>query len=144
MTLRLSRLVLYTKDCWWCADLCSMHEPVTLVLGASPRPERYSHLAVQRLAQCGIPVVAIGLRNAFIGSIPIHTDMPVGPPVDTITLYLSLANQLPWVDRILALAPRRIIFNPGTEHPAFEKLAESRGIQVVRGCTLVMLSVGTY
>jgi len=121
-----------------------MHEPVTLVLGASPRPERYSHLAVLRLVEHGIPVVAIGLRKASIGVVPILADLPDGLEVDTVTLYLSRANQLPWQDRILALAPKRIIFNPGTEHPAFEKLAEGRGIEVVRGCTLVMLSVGTY
>ncbi|MEX1131860.1 MAG: CoA-binding protein [Flavobacteriales bacterium] len=121
-----------------------MHEPLTLVLGASPRPERYSHLAVRRLVDHGIPVVAVGLRNASIGTVPIHTDLPEGLKVDTVTLYLSMANQLQLLDRILALNPRRIIFNPGTEHPAFEKMAESRGIEVVRGCTLVMLSVGTY
>lgn len=121
-----------------------MHAPVTLVLGASPRPERYSNLAVRRLVEHGIPVLAIGLRKASIGAIPIQVDLPEGQQVDTVTLYLSQAGQLAWLDRILDLTPKRIIFNPGTEHPAFEEMAESRGIEVVRGCTLVMLSVGTY
>lgn len=121
-----------------------MNDPVTLVFGASPRPHRYSHLAVLRLLEHKIPVVAIGLRESSIGVIPIVTDIPAGLTVDTVTLYLSPANQLPWVERILALPPQRIIFNPGTEHPEFEERAREQGIAVVRGCTLVMLSVGTY
>jgi hypothetical protein len=48
------------------------------------------------------------------------------------------------MDRLLALEPRRIIFNPGTEHPAFAARASASGMEVVEGCTLVMLSTGTY
>ncbi|MBC7126091.1 MAG: CoA-binding protein, partial [Bacteroidales bacterium] len=42
------------------------------------------------------------------------------------------------------LKPKRLIFNPGTENPELEKLARKHGIDVVEGCTLVMLSNGTY
>lgn len=116
----------------------------TLVLGASPRPDRYAYLAVMRLVGHDIPVVAVGLRKAMIGEVPIHTEIPDGVVVHTVTLYLSARNQLSWTERLLALNPQRIIFNPGTEHPEFEAEARSKGIEVVRGCTLVMLSLGNY
>ncbi|MFN9960216.1 MAG: CoA-binding protein, partial [bacterium] len=45
---------------------------------------------------------------------------------------------------ILALHPRRIIFNPGTENPELEKLAASKGIEAVEACTLVMLATHQY
>jgi len=43
-----------------------------------------------------------------------------------------------------ALAPERIIFNPGTEHAAFAERAAEQGSEVVEGCTLVMLGTGQY
>jgi hypothetical protein len=48
------------------------------------------------------------------------------------------------MDYLLSLSPRRIIFNPGTENPDFMEKAEAQGIEVVAGCTLVMLRAGTY
>lgn len=38
----------------------------------------------------------------------------------------------------------RIIFNPGTENPTFEEAAKALGMEVVEGCTLVMLATGAY
>lgn len=124
--------------------LCTMQERTTMVLGASPHPDRYSHLAVQRLVKYAMPVIAVGNRVGWIGEVPILKKVPDDAVIDTVTLYLSPMNHAHWRERILALAPRRIIFNPGTEHPGFEAMAKAEGIDVVRGCTLVMLSVGTY
>ncbi|MBL7891153.1 MAG: CoA-binding protein, partial [Bacteroidia bacterium] len=53
-------------------------------------------------------------------------------------------NQPSWYDYILSLKPKRIIFNPGTENPEFEKMAASKGIEVQEACTLVLLSIGQY
>ena len=115
-----------------------------MVLGASPRPERYANMAVRRLILAGIDVWALGLRPGWIENTAIHTVLPEGRPVHTVTLYVGPAGLEPWMDRLLALSPRRIIFNPGTEHPDFAARAAARGVEVVEGCTLVMLSSGTY
>ena len=64
--------------------------------------------------------------------------------IHTVTLYLGPVLQKEWHERILALKPERIIFNPGTEDPAFQQRAEKMGIEVVEGCTLVMLASGQY
>lgn len=101
-------------------------------------------MAVQRLRDAGIPVVAVGHKLGHIGEVMIVKEIPEGRSIHTVTLYLGPANQAEWQDRILALRPVRIIFNPGTEVPAFQAKARAQGIQVVIGCTLVMLSVGTY
>jgi predicted CoA-binding protein len=76
--------------------------------------------------------------------VPILRTIPEGLQVDTVTLYLNPINQREWQPRILELRPRRIIFNPGTEDPVFAASARSAGIEVVEGCTLVMLAAGTY
>lgn len=121
-----------------------MTRPLTLVLGASPLPDRYSYMAVQRLLAHGHPVIAVGRREGQVEGIPIRKEVPAGVPIDTVTLYLGPLAQQPWMDELLELMPRRIIFNPGTEHPELEHRAHQAGIEVVRGCTLVMLAARTY
>lgn len=116
----------------------------TVVLGASPNPERYSYLAVQRLRNAGHPVSAIGRNPATVGDVEIVTDRQANPGVDTVTLYLNATNQKEYYDYILSLHPRRIIFNPGAENPELEALATAHGIQPVEACTLVLLSTGQY
>jgi hypothetical protein len=44
----------------------------------------------------------------------------------------------------LSLQPRRVIFNPGTENPAFYKLLEANNIQYEVACTLVLLATHQY
>lgn len=116
----------------------------TVVLGASPRSDRYSHLAVVRLLAHGHPVVAVGNRPGSIQEVPIQQDLPDQVEVDTVTLYLGPRNQRDREDQVLALRPRRVIFNPGTENAAFADRLRSAGIEVVEGCTLVMLAARTY
>jgi predicted CoA-binding protein len=116
----------------------------TLVLGASANPARYSFLALRKLASYGHPVVAIGKKKGSVGDIEIETDHLPVTDIDTITLYLNPTNQLQYIDYILGLKPKRIIFNPGTENDQLIKSAMENGIEPVIGCTLVMLSIGNY
>jgi predicted CoA-binding protein len=118
----------------------------TLVLGASNNPERYSYLAILFLRAADIPVSALGLRPANIEDVTVHTewDQLRKDPIDTITLYLGAERQKEHYNNILAVKPRRIIFNPGTENAELEQLAEERGIETLRACTLVMLRANLY
>ena len=116
----------------------------TLVLGATPNPERYAYLATKRLTSYGHEAVPVGVRHGDIGGIEILEGKPAVEGVDTVTLYIGPARQPEYYDYIFSLEPQRIIFNPGTENPDLAKLAQERGIETVEGCTLVMLSIGAY
>jgi predicted CoA-binding protein len=116
----------------------------TLVLGATPNPSRFAYLATLRLRHYGHPVELVGIRKGDIAGIPIGHDLQPIEGVNTVTLYLNPQWQNPYYDYILSLNPERIIFNPGTENPELEALAEAQGIESVEGCTLVMLSTGQY
>lgn len=116
----------------------------TLVLGATPNPERYAYLATMRLAKYGHEVVPVGIRKGEIEGIQIIEGKPAVDSVDTVTLYVGEARQPEYYDYILSLQPKRIIFNPGTENPELMRLAQEQGIETVEGCTLVMLSIGAY
>lgn len=116
----------------------------TLVLGASENPARYSNMAIQRLRRYGHDVIAIGLRKGQVLDVPITTGQPALEDIDTVTLYLNPANQEPYLDYILSLRPKRIVFNPGTENQKLLRLAQEQGIEPLYACTLVMLGTGQY
>ena len=121
-----------------------MKSPVTLVIGASPNSDRYSFLATNLLHENGISVYPFGIKKGMINEMPILNDWPSQIPIDTVTLYLGPDAQSAYIDQILALKPRRIIFNPGTENPVFSALAAQNGIQTLEACTLVLLKTGQY
>lgn len=116
----------------------------TIVLGASPNPSRYSHVAVNRLVNHKHEVVPVGIKEGKIAGLDIQNGWPDIDNVDTITLYLNPKRQETYYDYILGLEPKRIIFNPGTENPELVKLAKEKGIETEIACTLVLLSVGEY
>lgn len=116
----------------------------TLVLGATPNPERYAFLAVRRLLSHGHETVPVGIRNGEIDGLAIQQGTPVQEGVDTVTLYVGPERQPAYYDYIFSLHPKRIIFNPGTENAELEQMAHAKGIKTVEGCTLVMLSIGAY
>ncbi|MDF1673815.1 MAG: CoA-binding protein [Vicingaceae bacterium] len=117
----------------------------TLVLGASPNPDRYSYKATIALNNNNHPVFPVGLRKGVIGASQILTNTPVIDNIDTLTLYVGPKNQSVYYDYILnIIKPKRIIFNPGTENPELEKLATTNNIEIEVACTLVLLSIKNY
>lgn len=116
----------------------------TVVVGASPDAQRYSHRAVISLQRKGHEVVAVGLHKGSIGDLNIHTSFAPVDKVDTVTLYVHPRHQEYWKDYIISLKPRRVIFNPGAENAAMIDAFQDEGITCMESCTLVMLTVGTY
>ncbi|HQV79317.1 MAG TPA: CoA-binding protein [Chitinophagales bacterium] len=116
----------------------------TIVLGASPKQDRYSNRAVKMLNNHQHDVVALGFENSKIDDILIHTKWEKYDDVDTVTLYLNPQRQKEHYNYILSLHPKRIIFNPGTENPELEQLAIEKNIQPLEACTLVLLSTGQF
>ena len=116
----------------------------TSVLGATPNPSRYSYRAVEMLNRFNYEVVPIGIKTGEICGIKIINDHPEYTDIHTISLYLSPGNQVDYYDYIVKIKPQRIIFNPGTENDELYELANQNGIEIIEGCTLVMLSTGSY
>jgi predicted CoA-binding protein len=116
----------------------------TLVIGASPNPARYAFMAATRLHAAGYPVIPLGRRKGRIGDMDIVTTFPTDNDIHTVTMYVSMKHQEEYYEPILTIRPERVIFNPGTENPEFEKKLLESGIEIEEACTLVMLSTGAY
>lgn len=116
----------------------------TVVIGASPNETRYSYKAVIKLKKYGHEVIGLGIKNGTIKNIDIITDKPKLSDIDTVTMYVGAKNQEGWIEYILELKPKRIIFNPGTENRDFINIAKEKGIEVLSTCTLILLDSGGY
>lgn len=116
----------------------------TLVIGASLKPERYSNKAIRRLVSYHHEVLALGFRDGEVAGVKINTAILQYKDVDTVTLYVNPKRQEAFYYYIIALAPKRVLFNPGTENPKFYALLKKHNIAFEEACTLVLLSTNQY
>ena len=122
----------------------SMENKKTVVFGASLKSNRYSNIAIHHLINHNYPCVGLGLREGHVKNIKILLFGAKIDNVHTITLYMNAKRQEAYMDEILAMNPKRIIFNPGAENETLYMKAKSKNIEVENACTLVLLSTGAY
>ncbi len=117
---------------------------VTLVIGASTNPNRYSNIVIKTLLDKELPIAALGLRKGKVLNVNIDYERQDYKNIDTVTLYLNPKRQEEYYNYIISLQPRRVIFNPGTENLEFVKLLKENNIASEIACTLVLLSTNQY
>ena len=118
-----------------------MHKK-TLVLGASLNPIRYSNMAIKRLVNNDLYVVAYGLNE--VSGINIDTELKFYEGIDTVTIYINSKRQKDFYKYIISLHPKRVIFNPETENTEFYKILKDNNIYFEEACTLTLLATNQY
>ncbi|MBC7371144.1 MAG: CoA-binding protein [Bdellovibrionaceae bacterium] len=110
------------------------------ILGASKNPDRFSHMAFTMLKDYGHTPLPINPGFSELEGVPVYAKLADVPkPVDTLTMYVGPVISSKMREEILALAPKRVIFNPGSENRDLETALRANGIEVLDACTLVML-----
>lgn len=119
---------------------------VVAVIGASSDRSRYSYKAMEMLTQYGHKPIPVHPREEeVLGHKVIHELGELkGQKIDTITVYVNPAISDKYEKDIIALHPKRVIFNPGAENPKLARGLEEQGIGVENACTLVLLRTGQY
>lgn len=116
-----------------------------VVLGASPKPLRYSNKAIRMLRDYGHRVIPVNPAQDEIEGFPVSRHVSdIREAVDTVTMYVSPAHSDGLLPELLALKPGRVIFNPGAENPALEAGLTAAGITVEEACTLVLLRTNQF
>ena len=116
-----------------------------VVIGASNNEERYSNKAMKMLAEHGHNPIPVAPAVETILGRKVYARATDAPgKIDTVTMYVGPARQQEIIEQILAIQPRRVIFNPGTENPEVYDRLKAANIEVVEGCTLVLLRTGQY
>jgi predicted CoA-binding protein len=122
-----------------------MNSQTVVVLGASNKPERFSNMAIKKLIQHGHKVIPVHPRLSEIEGVSVVSDMGhIDESIDTLTLYVGPSRIQPLMEKIVALQPKRVIFNPGTESAELERRLTLHNIAFVRACTLVMLDSNDF
>lgn len=116
-----------------------------VILGASHKEHRFSYKAMKALTSYGADIVLVHPTLTDVEGRPVLASLgDVSGDVDTITVYVNPDVSSTLTDAFLSLAPKRVIFNPGTENPILEAQLVTAGIAVVNYCTLIMLSEGRF
>jgi predicted CoA-binding protein len=116
-----------------------------VVLGASPKPARYSNRAVRLLMQGGHEVLPIHPAASSIEGLPVVPHLAeLSGHIDTVTLYISAGRSSKLADILVNLHPNRVIFNPGAENPDLQASLEAEGIHTENACTLVLLNTEQF
>lgn len=116
-----------------------------VVLGASPKRERYSHQAMVLLQKYGHRVIPVNPGHDQIDGIAVARSLDaISETVDTVSIYVAPAHLDSQLESLLALNPKRVIFNPGAEHQKASAALQAQGITVEDACTLVLLRTGQY
>ncbi|HEY0368162.1 MAG TPA: CoA-binding protein [Chthoniobacterales bacterium] len=116
-----------------------------VVLGASPKPDRYAYKAMEMLARFGHrPIPVNPAFDEVLGAKCYRSIRDVADKIDTVTMYLGKQRSDALIDEIVAAKPRRIIMNPGAENDDLAAQAEAAGIEVDYACTLVLLQTGQF
>ena len=127
------------------------HRPTTpaahtvVVLGASPKPARYSNQALRLLKDSGYHVIPVHPKVAVIDGLSMQPNLrAISEKVHTLTLYVGAQRSEPLIEDMVALNPQRVIFNPGSESDALQERLEAHHIECIHGCTLVMLRTNQF
>ncbi len=117
----------------------------TAILGISNNPERYSYKAFKKLQLLGIPYFLVSPRLTELESNPVYSQLALlKEEIHTLTLYINPKISSAMTAEILALAPKRIIFNPGAENKELQEKAQKKGIECLNACTLVLLATNQF
>ena len=118
---------------------------IVVVLGASSKPERYSYKAVKLLAEYGHRVLPVNPYHRDVAGISCVADVAqLKEKVDTVSLYVRPELLVKDLAQLVELAPRRVIFNPGTESDEMAEVFSAAGIATEEACTLVLLRTGQF
>ena len=118
---------------------------IVAVVGASEKPERYANRALRMLLSQGFTPIPVSRSGKDILGLKGYASLAAIPhPVDTVTIYVSPERQTSVLQDLLAIRPRRVIFNPGAENPEAAAALVQAGITVIEACTLVLLSTGQF
>lgn len=108
-----------------------------VVFGFSENPDRYSYMAAQLLKDYGHEVITINPRE-------LDELEKIKTSFHTLTLYVNSQISSKYEDLLIHSKAKRVIFNPGTENEDLELKCRQQGMEVVHGCTLVMLRTNQF
>jgi predicted CoA-binding protein len=120
-----------------------MGKPTVAILGASQNRQKYGNKSVRAHRDQGYEVFPINPSAQEIEGLKAYAglkDLPV-KTLDRVSVYLPPAVGLTVLEDILALEPKEVWFNPGSESDEILHRAQSLGLNIITACSIVDLGV---
>lgn len=122
-----------------------MSKEKVAVLGASDDPDRYAYKAFKLLEDHGHKTFLVSPKLSQIDGQKVYPKLnEIKEPIDTLTMYVNPKISSDLTQDILALKPKRVIFNPGSENSELVSRLKENGIASEEACTLVLLRTGQF
>ena len=118
---------------------------IVAIIGASEKKDRFAHKAMTALVEHGHDVRLVNpFKEAIDGRQCFKTVTDIREKIHTVTLYVNPSRFRDHIEDVIQVKPDRVIMNPGTEDAEMEKRLADAGIEVLRACTLILLSTGRF
>ena len=112
-----------------------------VVVGAGPDRAKFGNKSLRAHAAAGWDVIPVHPTAASVEGVPAVADLAVlaGRSVDRVTLYVPPTVGDALLEKIAALDPAEVWFNPGTDNPSIRARAAALNLPAVYGCSIVNL-----
>jgi predicted CoA-binding protein len=115
------------------------------IIGASEKKDRFAHMAMTALLDHGHEVRLVNpFKETIDGQKCFKAVTDINEKINTVTLYVNPHRFRDHIEEVIKVKPERVIMNPGTTDADMQKKLEDAGINVLRACTLVLLSSGRF
>jgi predicted CoA-binding protein len=109
------------------------------IIGASADRRKFGNKSVRAHVQAGWNVFPVNPTASRIEGLSVYKsvlDIPI-QVIDRISVYLPPAVAIEVLDELAQVRPTEFWLNPGADDPQVVAMAESLGLKVVRGCSII-------
>lgn len=116
--------------------------PKWAVVGASPKPDRYSYKIVKILKERGYTVYPIRPKQEEILGLRCYPSLSALPEKpDVVDMVVNPSVGLDYMKEMKELGLQYVWLQPGSESPEIHDYAKANGIHAMEACILAALSI---
>lgn len=124
-----------------------MPKPTCAVVGARADRSTYSNKALRAHQMAGYEVYPVNVRGGEVEGLPVFNsvvDIPGNKPIDRVTMYVGPQKGIGLLEDIAQRGCKELFLNPGTADAELIEKAESLGLNVVEGCSIIDVGFSPY
>jgi predicted CoA-binding protein len=124
-----------------------MPKPTCAVIGARDDRSTYSNKALRAHQMAGYEVFPVNPRGGVVEGLPVYksvVDIPGEQPIDRVTMYVGPLKGIGLLEDIAQRGCKELFLNPGTSDAELLEKAESLGLNVVEGCSIIDVGFSPY
>lgn len=112
--------------------------PAVAIVGASNDRSKYGNKSVRAHQRAGYTVYPVHPTEQQVEGLPAYRDLTSLPgPVDRVSMYVPPHIGIRLLEQIVAVAPRELFLNPGSDSPELVARAQELGLEPIQACSIL-------